>query len=193
MPLKYKVENLDGVDEAIKPLYTKKTDGGKEIFILDVDGVVESTKLDEFRTNNKALHKQIADLSSKFDGVDPEDYRALREAVGGLKADELPEIVKKAKDVEKIVDTRTQAMRKEHDSVVNVLKSDRDRIQKQLSELAINQTTIQIASKLGLRPTAHVDITTRARQIFSLDPKGNAVAKLRNRRAARTSSSHWTT
>lgn len=176
MALKYKLQKLDDVAEAIRTFYVEKEEAGNKVYVLDLDGAVDSAKLDEFRTNNKNLHKQLTEIGSKFDGVDPDEYKALKEAVGGLKSDEIPAVLAKAKDLEKIVETRTAAMRKDHEGAVIAIKTDRDRLQTQLSELAINQTTIQEASKLGLRPTAQLDITFRARQVFRLDAKGTAVA-----------------
>lgn len=176
MPIKYKLETLDGVDAAIAALYSEKDEAGKKLFVLDVEGAVDETRLNEFRSNNVTLKKQIAEVNHRFDGIDPDEHRKLKEAVGGLSADEIPEIVSKAKNLEKVIETRTAAMRAEHDKTVGKLTADRDRIQGQLSELSINQAVLAEATKLGLKPTAQVDITTRARQVFKLDSNGSPVA-----------------
>lgn len=50
MTLKYKVDSLDGVDEAIKPLYSEAESGG---FVLKVEGVVPQSKYNE--VNQRAI------------------------------------------------------------------------------------------------------------------------------------------
>lgn len=49
-PLKYQISSLDGVDDAIKPLYAEVEGGG---FALRVDGVVPKSKFDEI--NQRAV------------------------------------------------------------------------------------------------------------------------------------------
>lgn len=75
MTLKATYAKLEEVPEAHRELYVEKD--GK--FSLAVDGLVGKDKLDEFRSNNVQLKKQIEDLQSKFDGVDPELFRELNE------------------------------------------------------------------------------------------------------------------
>ena len=41
-------------------------DGG---FVLDVEGAVDKTKLDEFRTNNIALSNQLSETKRRFEGI----------------------------------------------------------------------------------------------------------------------------
>jgi len=50
------------------------------VFFLDAEGVVEKSKLDEFRTNNVALLKQIEDLKGKHHGIDPDQASRRQEA-----------------------------------------------------------------------------------------------------------------
>jgi hypothetical protein len=47
-------------------------------FVLDVEGVVEKARLeevrakvDEFRSNNLALKKQLEEANERFEGIDP--------------------------------------------------------------------------------------------------------------------------
>ena len=49
-PLKYQIDSLDGVDDAIKPLYAETEGGG---FALRVEGVVPKSKFDEI--NQRAV------------------------------------------------------------------------------------------------------------------------------------------
>ncbi len=70
MALKYKVKSKDEVP-VLQSHYVER-DGA---FFLDAEGVAEKSKLDEFRTNNVALLKQVEDLKKKYDGIDPDMIR----------------------------------------------------------------------------------------------------------------------
>ena len=59
------------------PLYAER-DGAR---VLDVDGAVEKSKLDEFRNTNVSLIKERDELKQRFDGIDPEQARATLTSV----------------------------------------------------------------------------------------------------------------
>jgi len=73
MALKFKLKSKDEIPAEFQSLYVER-DGA---FVLDVDGVADISKLDEFRTNNVGLFKQLDDLKKKFEGIDPEKVREL--------------------------------------------------------------------------------------------------------------------
>jgi len=73
MALKFKLKSKDEIPAEFQSLYVER-DGA---FVLDVDGVADISKLDEFRTNNVGLVKQLDDLKKKFEGIDPEKVRDL--------------------------------------------------------------------------------------------------------------------
>src|SRR5947209_12634589 len=95
MSLKYKLKSKDEVPAEHQSLYVER-DGA---FVLDAEGVADKSKLDEFRTNNLALLKQVEDLKSKFAGIDPEQARQLEqtkrelEEKAALKAGEVDKVV----------------------------------------------------------------------------------------------------
>lgn len=72
--------------------------------VLDVEGAVEKTRVDEFRNNNVTLKKQLDELLKKYEGVDPDEARKLFEQKQKLEEGQL---LKEA-DVEKIVLTRVK-------------------------------------------------------------------------------------
>src|SRR4051812_26871123 len=74
MALKARVDSLDGVPEALHGMYAAQDGGG---FVLQVEGMVPSAKLAEFRDNNTTLRRQVEDLTKKFDGIDPDKFREL--------------------------------------------------------------------------------------------------------------------
>ena len=71
MALKYKYVTKQEIPTEQQSLYVER-DGA---WLLDADGVVEKSKLDEFRTTNVALMKERDDLAKKFEGIDPEAFR----------------------------------------------------------------------------------------------------------------------
>jgi len=73
MPLKCKFKLKDEVPAEHAGLYVAR-DGA---FVLDADGAVEKAKLDEFCTNNVTLQKQLAELTQRFEGIEPEQVKAL--------------------------------------------------------------------------------------------------------------------
>jgi len=73
MALKFKLKSKDEIPGEFQSLYVER-DGA---FVLDVDGVADKSKLDEFRTNNVALLKQLDDVKRKFEGIEPERVREL--------------------------------------------------------------------------------------------------------------------
>ena len=46
-------------------------------FLLDAEGAVEKSKVDEFRTNNLALKNQLAEYAAKYEGIDPDAVKTL--------------------------------------------------------------------------------------------------------------------
>jgi hypothetical protein len=75
MGVKFKYRAKDEIPSEHQALFVER-DGA---WFLDCDGVAEKTKLDEFRSNNVALLKQVEDLKKRYEGIDPDEVRKLRE------------------------------------------------------------------------------------------------------------------
>jgi len=60
MALKFKYKSKDEVPADHLPFYVER-DGA---FFLDAEGAVDKSRVDEFRTNNLALKKQLDDLAA---------------------------------------------------------------------------------------------------------------------------------
>ena len=73
MALKFKCRSKEEVPAELQSLYVEG-DGG---FVLDVEGAVDKTKLDEFRTNHIALSNQLAETKRRFEGIESEQVRAV--------------------------------------------------------------------------------------------------------------------
>jgi len=111
--LKAMLASLDGLDEATKGLY-KKTENG---FILDVEGMVDKAKLDEFRTNNTELKKQLDSMKeelAKFSGVDLTKYT---EAMKAIENDQEKKLLKDGK-IDEVINLRTEKMRQTYEDQI---------------------------------------------------------------------------
>jgi hypothetical protein len=153
MALKFKYATKQEIPAEHQSFYVER-DGA---WLLDADGVVSQTKLDEFRQNNIALTNQL----KKFEGIDPDAVRQL--ADDKCKLEEAQQI--KAGEVDKVVAARLKA---ELDKVHAPVVAERDALHGRLTAIQIDQAVVTEATKRGLRPTAIPDITARARMNFKL-------------------------
>src|SRR5512137_2870875 len=92
MPLKYKFKSKEEVPAELLCHYAER-DGG---WVLDVEGAVDRTKVEEFRNNNVALMRQVEELKSQIEsgtsrphsnGETVEQLRALRGELQSLRAE----------------------------------------------------------------------------------------------------------
>jgi len=153
MPLKYKYATKQEIPAEQQAFYVER-DGA---WLLDADGVVSQSKLDEFRQNNITLTNQL----KKFEGIDPDAVRQLADEK--RKLEEAAQI--KAGEVDKVVAARLKA---ELDKVHAPVLAERDALHGRLTAIQIDQAVVSEATKRGLRPTAIPDITSRARTTFKL-------------------------
>lgn len=160
MALKFKYPKKEEIPAEHLSLYAER-DGGWQ---LDADGVADKSKLDEFRTNNVALLKQLEEQRKRFEGIDPEEVRKLTEEKRKLEE----ERQLKSGEVEKVLETRVKTLKGEWDKQLANVTSERDTLSSRLVAIQIDQGVIASASKRGLRATAIPDITARARNVFKL-------------------------
>ena len=154
MALKYKFKTKDEIPAEHLSLYAER----EGAWVLDVDGAVEKTKLDEFRTTNVSLLKERDDLKKRYEGIDPDEVR-------------------------KLVENRIKGVKADLEKQITALTTERDTMTARLTSIQIDQGVLTVATKRGLRPTAIPDITARARSIFRLvngvptafEPDGKAV------------------
>jgi hypothetical protein len=133
-------------------------------WFLDADGVVEKSKLDEFRTTNVTLLKERDDLKKRFEGIDPNEFRQL--ADDKRKLEEAQQV--KAGEVDKVIEARLKTARAEWEKQFAAVSTERDTLHGRLTAIQIDQAVVTEATKRGLRPTAIPDVTSRARTNFKL-------------------------
>lgn len=157
MGLKFKVATLAEIPEAIRSMYKQEGDE----FVLDVEGAVDKTKIDEFRTNNIALQQQL----DKLKDVDPVKYRELMDLDRKVKEKQLIEAGK----VDEVVNLRVESMRTELTTQITEKDNALTVANKQLAILMIDRQVQAEAVKLGILPTAMDDILLRARTVYTME------------------------
>jgi len=160
MTLKYKFETKDEIPADHLPLYAER-DG---VWMLDVEGAVDKSKLDEFRSTNVSLLKERDELKQRFEGIDPDQVREL--AAEKQRLEEERQI--KAGETEKVIEARLQSLKSNFDKQLTSISSERDDLNARLSAVQIDQAAVAAATKRGLRSTAISDLTSRARGLFKL-------------------------
>jgi hypothetical protein len=161
MPLIFKFKTREDIPAEHVNLYVER-DGA---WVLDAEGVVEKTKLDEIRTNSTAVIKERDELKKRFEGIDPDEVRRLAEEKEKL---ELQAQGHKPEQIEKVVEARLKTAKTEWDKQFSAVTAERDALNARLTAIQIDQGVTTVATKRGLRPTAIPDITARARSVFRL-------------------------
>lgn len=164
MVLKFKVTDIGEVSEDLRSLYVK-TDSG---YMLNVSGVVEKTKLDEFRQNNVDLMKKL----EMYGDVDPDKIKELVELERKAKEKELID----AGDVDGLIEQRVKSMRTDYEAKVNQLTESLSLNQRQLEVLLVDNAVREFAGKTGVTPQAVDDVLLRAKHTFTVDG-GRPIAK----------------
>jgi len=160
MALKFKFKAKEEIPAEHLPFYAER----EGAWLLDVDGAVDKSKLDEFRSTNVTLLKERDDLKKRFEGIDPDEVHKLADEKRRL--EEAAQI--KAGEVEKVIEARTKSLKADYDKQLGAVTSERDTLNNRLVAIQIDQGVLTVATKRGLRPTAIPDITGRARGVFRL-------------------------
>lgn len=202
MAIKYTYDNLESIPENMVDLYAKQEDGTYSLG--EVEGLVQKTKVDEFRDNNINLRKQIEEIQSgkdesvrqaeeirlemeaikrQYDGIDLEEVKALQAERKAMEEKKLIE----AGEVDKLIEQRVQEVLGVKDKEAEGLKSGYEAKMKELTELALgydaqlnemlvdNEIT-RLAAEAGVRSTAVDDVLNRGRSMFEVED-GVATAK----------------
>lgn len=164
--LKGEYASISEVPEALREHYTEAD--GKAV--LQAEGFVPKTKLDEFRNNNINLSKQVDDFKNRYGNVDIEAYNAYVEEQQKLKDKKLIE----AGQVDQLVEERVDKMKSEYETQLGGYKTQTEQLQTQLAKLVVDNALTEAAAKAGVRTTALEDIMLRGRNVFRMKD-GSAV------------------
>jgi hypothetical protein len=172
MALKFIVKELMEVPEAFRGLYVKREDGN---WMLDAEGAVDKTKLNEFRETNVELMKKL----DQFKDLDPTKYAELMETQRKVREKQLIEAGK----VDEVIAERVALMKQEHTKELQKREDALKVANRQLETLLIDNTVKSVAVQHGVLPTALDDLVLRAKTAFSIqdgqpvmkDDKGQVV------------------
>ena len=114
MSLKLIVDSLDAVPEALRDLYAKSEDGK---FHLGVDGIEDTTALKKALKTERDARATFEKQLKTFEGIDPEEAKALRER---FESDEELQMIR-AGNKEKLREKWTEKMRADYDKKLKTL------------------------------------------------------------------------
>tara|TARA_R100001244_G_scaffold99649_1_gene74397 strand:+ start:602 stop:1270 length:669 start_codon:yes stop_codon:yes gene_type:complete len=137
------------------------------------------TKLDEFRSNNVKLLKDMETLSQKFEGIDVEAYNEMLTKQNELKSKKLIDAGK----IDELLAEKTKSMREVHNKELDKTNEVNLSLQEQLAKLVIDNAVRDSATKAGIVDTGMDDILLRSKSVFSLkdgkavptDKQGNTI------------------
>ena len=162
---------LDALPEAMRPSYVEKE--GR--FALDVDGgtvlaadVQElKTKLAEFRDNNRAMYgelEQLRPLAKKFEDIDPDEYKTLKEEIAQLKN----KGIEKPADLQAAIDKAVAAHTKPLAEQLASEKKEREAAQKKVNDARFKELVSADALKAGVAQKSLRHVLREAEQMFEL-------------------------
>ena len=122
------------------------------------------TKLDEFRSNNVKLMKDMENLTTKFEGIDVDAYKDMVGKQEQLKNKKLIDAGK----IDELLDEKTKSMREIHNKELDKTNQVNQSLQDQLATLVIDNAVRDSALRAGVVETGMDDILLRSKAIFSL-------------------------
>ncbi len=175
MALAMQVDSVDELDESIKALYVETEDGK---FRLDLDGYEDpkglKSALEKERDSNKKLNKMFKDFQTRYEGIDPEKVRSL---LSKIENDEEAKLLADGK-IDEVVQKRIDKQRKELERLVKEAEAKADtesQKAKKFEQRVLDNNIRAAAQGAGLHPHAIEDALFRARTMFTLNDKGDAV------------------
>jgi len=160
------IEDVSKLPEALRGEYEQVN--GK--WVLKIEGEHPTiaglnSKISEFRETNIAVMKKRDELDAslrKFDGVDPAEYKSLRERVTKFEKDGG---VKDPSDIDARIKAATEPLQQE----IAGFRQREAEAKQQLASKEREGRLRDIASKAGVADTAVPDFVFRGSQVFDLD------------------------
>lgn len=173
MALKLYIKSLEEVPEAFRSAYKEKKDGSGNAdgFVLDVEGgVVEKSKLDEFREKNIELQQKLADASGADKNLVAEKDKKIKELEEEVARRIAPE------DKDKDFEEQIKPLKASWEEKETKFNTDIAELNSQIERLKVDDKLKDIAIKNGVREDAITDALARAKNVFKLE-EGKVVAK----------------
>jgi hypothetical protein len=203
MALKKIYENAEEIPAEAASMYSKNEDTGHHHLSVEVEGMVDKARLDDFRDNNIQLRKDVEaqqdlartseestqamaakmkELENKFSGIDLEEWATLqaeKKAVADkelIEAGEVDTLVnRRVEEVASAKQREIDALTKTYESRISELNGDIKGFDSQLSEMLIDNEITKIAADAGVRSSAMEDVLLRGRGVFRVKD-GKAIA-----------------
>jgi hypothetical protein len=136
--LKFQLDSLDGVDEAVRALYTEKD--GK--FVLGIEGLPQ--------------HEDVSGLKAKVDELLGEKKLAEKKAreAEELARTEREEAARKSGNVEELERSWTEKFTRREAELNGMLEQERGTLSTQIRDLTVGRTATDIASALAIPGSA---------------------------------------
>jgi len=165
MALKSKYKSADDIPSELAGFYTEQ-DGE---FVLQVDGLVPKTTVDEFRSNNIKLTKELAKLQENYGGVDLQEYQELKMERQKLADQELIEAGK----LDELLSQRTERLRTDYESRFEKMQREAQEAldkasgyENQFNTMIVENQLKDAALKNGVRPEAIADVLARGQSVW---------------------------
>lgn len=138
MGLKYQLDNLDGLDESVKTLYTEKD--GK--FVLGIEGLPQQEDVSGLKAKNAELLAEKKEIERK-----------AREAEDAARL-EREEAARKSGNVEELERSWTEKFSRREAELTGTLEQERATLSGQIRDLTVGRTATDIASALAVQGSA---------------------------------------
>lgn len=158
--MKYRYAKKEDIPAELVQLY--KEDNGS--YVLQVEGAVESSRLDEFRSTNIELKRKL----EAFAGVDPEELKRQRQEAERQRQ----EAMKKEGKIDELIATQLTPYKQQ----IEELNKRLSETAQQHNNLLMRTEVLSLAPKHKVRASAIEDLTTRAARVFSF-ADGKLIAK----------------
>lgn len=158
---KFVLDSLDGIEETHKAFYKKNEDGK---YYLQVDGVADKTKVDEFRSSNIDLRQQMETIQAKFKNVDLDQYQEMLKQANDQRDKKLIDAGK----IDELVEERVGSMRTEMQKTIDGLTGTNQGLTGQLEKHLVDGAISSAAAKAGAKGEAIDVLSLLARQTFKL-------------------------
>jgi hypothetical protein len=201
MALKTTYENAQDIPEGMESLYTEGENGAFNLG--EIEGMVDKSRLDEFRDNNIQLRKDmetseaagltamekfeeqsaaLKELQDKFSSIDMEEWDNLQAEKQAMADKQLIE----AGDVDTLIEQRVaevlavkerelEEIQSVYEDKVLGLESHLSDYDGQLSKMLVDNEITKFAAEHGVRTSALEDVLYRGRGLFRVE-EGAAVA-----------------
>jgi hypothetical protein len=201
MALKTTYENAQDIPEGMESLYTEGENGAFNLG--EIEGMVDKSRLDEFRDNNIQLRKDVETseetgrtamkkfeeqtaalktLEDKFNSIDMEEWNSLQAEKKAMADKQLIEagevdtlIEQRVEEVLAVKAKEMETLRSAYEDKVSGLESNLADYDGQLSKMLVDNEITKFAAEHGVRTSALEDVLYRGRGLFRVE-EGAAVA-----------------